>query len=164
MNQQTVTLLLSIANELDKAARQCNIAKIWLRSNYCPGLAIKARVEAKERWRYSNMIHDRIIDRGGVVTAIPAVPAMPAAGTGWTTESVFGLLARADQAVLVLIENCITRLAKTPDYVTMAFVVGVQEKFWKDVNEIKEIVDQTGQAVPSGLLILDNKYLKMYEE
>jgi len=164
LSPQITSLLLSVAGELDKAARQCKVAGIWLKTHHCPGLAHKAYVEAKERWAYSDMIYNRIIERGGMIQAIPAVPAAPASGTGWTAESVFNGILQADKNVTALIQKYLTHFAQSQDHANIKFLLDIQDLFWKDINEVKEIIDQSGKAVPPALVILDNKYLDQYEE
>lgn len=162
MDQQIANMLLLVANEFDKTARHFQATSCWFRSQYAPGLAALAHIEAKERWKYSCLICDHISDRGGVVLSLPVVGNTPATGQGWTASAVLSMLVQKDTGVLTVIKGTTEKLISQGEHSCAKFLMELEGDFWKDVNEVKQAADHAGEKVPVGLLVLDREYEGQY--
>lgn len=163
IDQQAANLLLTIANEFDKTARQYQAVSYWLKSSYAPGLTLMVCAEAKERWEYSRKIYDHVCERGGTVSALPPIASIPATGQGWVTESVFTMLGQRDNTVLVNIKSVLGKLNSSGEQGCVKFLAQLESDFWKDVNETRKVINHTGQKVPTELFVLDKDYEKRYD-
>jgi len=162
MDQQTAGLLLIVATELSRAAKHCQAASYWLRSEYAPGLSAMACVEAKERREYAGKIYEHICDHGGIIPVLQATESVPATGQGWTAGAVLDMISKKDNAVLVAIKGAVGKLTGGGEHGCAKFLMDLEADFWKDINEIRQAMDHAGEKVPPGLLILDKEYGKRY--
>lgn len=150
VNPQISNILAAVAGEFDKSARNCMAASIWLATNHNPGFSSCAKKEAKERWCFSEKIYEYIHTHGGTVKSIPAIPAIPCDGQGWSIDAVFNMIKSSDDRVLSVISNA---LGQVKEQGAINFLGDIQNDFWKDVNEIREIISQSKEDVMTNILI-----------